>query len=404
MALTFEYKALDHAGRRLAGRVTAPHRKDALRQIQNQGLVATSVTLEEAAPVNAVRFVARRSARSEDYLLVLKQLALLLNAAVPLVQAVATLKQQDIHPEISAGFARIEQRIRAGESFSTALTTGLPALPKYVFQLVAAGEAIGRLGSALSDATRQMEYDQQVRTDIKNALTYPSVLILVGIAAVIFIFIVVVPRFSAMLTSTQQDLPMISIVVLKTGMFLNEHALAIFAIVLGSGIVASRVLSSPKVRARIREFAADAPLIGSWLRDIDLASWSVSMATMLENGVDLIAALRLAREAIRIPSISESLDQVAKSVRTGKPLSAALEQQGAFNKTAINMIQVGEDSGELPTVLNSLATLYNDAARQRMKRFLVLLEPAAIVLVGGIIGGIVTAIMLAITSINQVAL
>src|SRR5581483_9843636 len=124
----------------------------------------------------------------------------------------------------------------------------------------------------------------------------------------------------------------------------------------------------------------------------------------LANGVDLIKGLQLARDAVALESLRDRLEQVTKLVRTGHSLSSAIQAQQAFSDTALSLIQVGEESGELATMLRSLSTLYEDTSRQRMKQFLLLLEPAAILLIGVVVGGIVASIMLGITSINQVAL
>ena len=125
---------------------------------------------------------------------------------------------------------------------------------------------------------------------------------------------------------------------------------------------------------------------------------------MFANGVELTKALDLARDSVSLGSLRVRLDQVSKMVRTGKSLSAAMAEQRAFNDTAVSLVQVGEESGQIDEMLRSLARLYDDSGRQRMKQFLILLEPAAILLIGVVVGGIVAAIMLAITSINQVAI
>ena len=129
------------------------------------------------------------------------------------------------------------------------------------------------------------------------------------------------------------------------------------------------------------------------------------LGTMLANGVDLIKGLQLARDTVSLDSLRDRLEQVTKLVRTGNSLSAAIASQHAFSDTALSLIQVGEESGQLPMMmLKSLAKLYEDITRQRMKQFLLMLEPAAILFVGIVVGGIVAAIMLAITSVNQVAI
>ncbi|MEQ9449288.1 MAG: hypothetical protein RLN70_10345, partial [Rhodospirillaceae bacterium] len=174
------------------------------------------------------------------------------------------------------------------------------------------------------DAASQMAYDRQVRQDVRNALTYPTILIATGIAAVIFIFIVVVPRFSAMLSSSDEPLPWISAVVLNTGLFFNEYKAAILILLAAALAGIWHVFRDPKLSAEVREAVSRLPLIGTWLRDAEVARWASMLGTMLRNGVDLIKGLNLAREAINLRSLRDRLDQASKLVRTGHSLSSAI--------------------------------------------------------------------------------
>ena len=403
MASSFDYQALDNGGHLVKGSIVAGSERHALRAIEAQGLAPLSVLPAKAAQRrSAVLF--QRKPSTQEIVLALKQLSLLLTSGVPMVRAIETLKQQQLHPDISKGFADLERRLRAGQAFTSSLPISLPMLPPYVSQLAAAGETIGRLGEALTDATTQMSYEHQVRQDIRNALTYPAVLIAAGITAVLFIFIVVVPRFQSMLAQSKAPLPWISAVVLNTGIFLNAHRLVVFLVVAGVVFLVVSALRNKETVAKLRERAARLPLLGAWLLESDLARWAFMLGTMFSNGVDLIKALDLARDSVSLPSLRTRLDQVTKMVRAGKSLSAAMAEQRAFNDTAVSLVQVGEESGHLDEMLRSLAKLYDETGRQRMKQFLILLEPAAILLIGLVVGGIVAAIMLAITSINQVAL
>src|SRR4051812_39210391 len=200
MPQSFQYEAIDGAGRVLTGRLEANHEREAQRTLESRGLTLVSLALAKQEMRARLAGLQRR-ASVQDRILALKQLALLLKAGVPLVQGIGTLKNQATHPTFSAAFGEMEKRLRSGEPFTSALTAAMPDLPSYVYQLAASGEAIRHRGQAVDDAAAQMAYDRQVRQDIRNALTYPSILILAGITAVVFIFIVVVPRFSAMLAN-----------------------------------------------------------------------------------------------------------------------------------------------------------------------------------------------------------
>ena len=402
MTISFDYQALDGGGHVVKGNVVAGSERHAFRAIEAQGLSPLSLLPSKAAGPSRVIF--QRRPQTQEITLALKQLSLLLTSGVPMIRAVETLKQQNLHPEISKGFADLERRLRTGQAFTTSLPVSLPMLPPYVTQLAAAGEAIGRLGEALADAVTQMSYEHQIRQDIRNALTYPAVLITAGLTAVLFIFIVVVPRFQTMLTQAKAPLPWISALVLNTGIFLNAHRLLLFMNAVGLAFAAVSALRNKKFMAALRERAAKVPILGSWLMESDLARWAFMLGTMFANGVELTRSLDLARDSVSLASLRVRLDQVSKMVRAGKSLSAAMAEQRAFNDTAVSLVQVGEESGKLDEMLRSLAKLYDDSGRQRMKQFLILLEPAAILLIGVVVGGIVAAIMLAITSINQVAL
>lgn len=400
----FEYEAVDHSGKSLLGQIVAQTERDALRMLTSRGLTPVSLTVVKAPTNTRPFFSLDRPPSDQSYILTVKQLSLLLNAGVPLITAIETLKSQGLHPLISAAFDDMSKSLRAGISFSEAFEKALPALPNYVFQLGAAGESIGELGPALTDAAKQMEYEYRIKQDIRNALTYPTILVLAGMAAVLFIFLVVVPRFSAMVASSQEPLPFLSQVVLSTGMALNENRLLVFTVIAVIALTISWLARIPKVRESFRQTLTVLPLIGSWFKEAELAKWSSMLGTMLNHGVDLIKALDFARATLSVKSLNSRMEQVIKLVRGGRSLSGAMRDQDTFSDTALSLVQVGEESGELPSMLNSLATLYEESGRQRMKRFLLILEPAAIILIGVVIGGIVTAIMLAITSINQVSI
>jgi general secretion pathway protein F len=404
MTTAFEYEAVDSAGKALLGQVSAETTREAMRVLTSRGL--TPVRMVEAKPAKSrgPLFSLRKTPTDQDYILTLKQMALLLNAGVPLISGVETLKSQSIHPHLAKAFSNLAKALRAGTKFSAAFRTAIPGLPSYVFQLSAAGETIGELGPALSDAAEQLEYEYRVRQEFRNALTYPTILVGAGLTAVLFIFIVVVPRFSAMLASSKQDLPLISEIVLSTGMALSANKTLVFGTAMALIFLGTWVFKQPAAKDAMRQKLVFLPVFGAWLKESELARWSSMLGTMLRHGVDLIKALDLARETMSIRTLRTKMEQVSKMVRAGKSLSAAMKEQDAFSDTALSLVQVGEDSGELASMLKSLATLYEDSGHQRMKRFLLILEPAAIILIGLVIGGIVTAIMLAITSINQVGL
>ena len=158
-----------------------------------------------------------------------------------------------------------------------------------------------------------------------------------------------------------------------------------------------------ETRARVLEMLSRLPIIGSWLTEVEIGQWSAMLGALLENRVPIITAMELAHDGVRLNSLRHQLQQALREVRGGKKLADALASTRSLNATGLNLIRVGERSGELAPMLRALATLYENAGRDRMKRFLLLLEPAAILLIGGVIGTIMIAIMLAITSMSTLS-
>ena len=399
--MQFTYQAIDRTGAVVNGSIGAASDREAARSLDRQGLTVYALNVQPAKGGGMFR---RKRASQRELQLVLQEFATLLEAGVALVVAIGSLAKSSHHPQITSAYSLMERSVRRGESFSVALRESALPVPEYFHQLVQAGEATGRLAHSLRSAVAQLEYDQRVAGELRSALIYPTVLLASGVGAVAIIFLWVVPRFGSLLTQHGDSMPALSRITIQTGVWLSAHAgwvglglaLAVF------GLVA--FLRQPGVRQALAQGAARTPLIGTWLIEAEVGRWANTMASLLSGRVELIRALALAADSVRLGFLRARLGQVAKSVKAGMTLSNALREHRALNPTGYDLVAVGESSGELPTLLSALGKLYEATGRDRMKRVLQLIEPLAIIVIGVVIGTIVTAIMLAITSINEVPL
>lgn len=399
--MQFRYEGIDASGNAASGRLEAPSDREAARELAAQGI---TVFLLRQQRERGRLLRERANASTRELQLVLQEFATLLGAGVTLVTALSSLAKSSHHSRLTAAFAGMERAVRRGESFSTAFqASGLP-IPEYFHQLVHAGEATGRLADSLRAGVEQFEYDQRVAAEIRGALVYPAVLVGSGVAAVAIIFLWVVPRFGGMLTQHGDRMPALSRWIIGTGVWLSDHAwlvaLAVAAILLGMRALWRR----PGLRDRFAERLATMPVVGVWLVEAEVGRWSSTLAALLNGKVELIRALSLAAGSVRLAFIRNRLSLVARSVKGGSTLSAALREHRALNPTGYDLVAVGEASGELPKLLAALARLYETTGRDRMKRALQLIEPLAIIVIGVVVGIIVTAIILAITSVNDVPL
>jgi len=399
--MRFKYQALDAQGQELNGTLEAASLREAARQLQQRELRVLQLGQAESSKTQA----AAGKPKPRDILMVLHELTTLLESEVSLIEAVESLAESSHPPVLIQAFADMAAKLRQGENFSSALRAAPLGLPWYLTQLVEAGELTGKLAQALRDGVAQMEYEARVRDEMRNAMIYPVILVLSGIAAVLLIFIVVVPRFANILKNRHaEDIPWLAKAVINSGMFLNEHLVLLGSAALGAVFFAVYFLRQPQWRARFQDGLSRLPLLGVWIMEAETGRWAAMLGTLLENRVALLHALDLARQGVQLPSLRARLDQVSKAVRGGIHLSQALHDNDAITPTGHNLVRAGERAGELPRLLKSLARLYEESGRVRMKRLLLLIEPAAILIIGGVIGVIITGVILAITSVNTISL
>lgn len=399
--MLFRYKAVDAGGNTVSGALEAASEQEAARQLGGQGLTVFLLRAQEPGLLSGRR---RARASIRELQLVLQEFTTLLEAGVTLVVSLSSLAKSGHHPQLTTAFASMEKSVRRGESFSVAMQGANLKLPEYFHQLVQAGEATGRLAESLRAAVEQFEYDQRVAGEFRSALIYPAVLMGSGIAAVAIIFLWVVPRFGGLLTQHGDQMPTLSRWTISTGVWLSNHVGAVLVVLAAVVAALYAVLRQPRVRDQVAEWAARLPVIGDWLVEAEVGRWSSTLAALLAGRVELIRALTLSAGSVKLAFLRARLSQVGKSVKAGMTLSAALREHRALNPTGYDLVAVGEASGELPKLLAALAKLYETTGRDRMKRALQLIEPLAIIVIGVVIGTIVTAIMLAITSVNDVPL
>lgn len=399
----YRYKAVNQQGETVSGDIEADGERAAARLLRQRALTPTSIAIASSG-TGASTKSSRRRVRPEELALIVRELATLLRAGVSLAEAVESLAEAHAGDVIGANLGRVYGQLRAGAAFSSALAKSSLAWPQYLYPLVTAGEETGKLAQTLDDAAAQMEHEELVRREVRNALIYPGILVFSGIAATLLIFIVVVPKFANLLKTGKGKIPGISTWVLEAGMFVQEHLFLFGLLLPGCVLLAIAALGRPGVRARVLDGLASAPLVGKWIMDTELGRWASMLSTLLANKVPLLTSLTLAEQGLRLDSVKGKMRFVVRDIRSGKKIADAVFATGLLGPTDVNLIRVGERSGELAMTLRSVAMLHENASRIRLKRFLILLEPIAILVIGAVIGFIMVAIMLAITSISDVAI
>lgn len=399
---TFTYNALSSVGHNVNGELVAEHERAALRELKRRGLVPLSLAI--AVQASRRRALLRKRAKLEDHIRLLNEIAILIEAGVTLNEAVDIASRSASFQIFGDALTNLGRDLRRGISLPEAVGNNIRTFPPYVYQLIEAGNATGSLTSGLKDAGLQMQFDDRVRKDIRSALIYPVFLVGMGIASTLFIFIFVVPRFATMLKGRWELLPAFPHAIFATGLFLRDNIYSATGLAVLLAAAFYLLWQKASFRMQLLELVIRLPLLGRFFVETEAGRWTAMLATLLQNRIPLVQGLALARNSLQVESLRGRLVQVERAVRGGSALGTALEDYGIFDETLVNLIRVGERSGRLAEMLKSAAAFAEQKGRDRIKRVMALLEPAAILVIGVVIGAIVVSLFTAIASINNVRL
>jgi general secretion pathway protein F/type IV pilus assembly protein PilC len=246
-----------------------------------------------------------------------------------------------------------------------------------------------------------MSYDEQIKSDLKSALTYPLVLIASGFSAMLIIFFAVVPKFSHLLES-EKPLPTLAYLVLSAGKYANDYPLAIAGVSLSIILFLFSVVTNKTVKNKVLDWLIEVPIVGPWLSEQDAARWSSLCSAMLLARVNLISALKLAAESCEYTRRKSKALNMITDIESGKGFTEALTKSSLLPSTSMNLVSVGDKTGQLGEMLNAVASLHDNSCKRRMKQVMTLMEPIAILLVGVLIGVMILGIVLAITASTDI--
>ena len=400
--MRFIYQAVDSAGHAQSGELEAGSREEVMDLLLARDQTPVRVD-EKRASVNSPR-VSSQKVRQSDLVSLVRELATLLSSGVGMTEALATLMDATTNVGLQQPLKKLSDAVHAGQSFSDALKGSGLVLPEFVFALSRAGEATGDIGAALISCADQLEFEDRMRAEAKEALTYPIILICTGVAAIGFIFSFVVPRFAGLLSGRKVDLPWLSEVVLSSGMFVNAHWPWMLALAAAAGMGLYSLMEIPATRRVLVEFGARLPGISMWLLGAETARWTATLAVLVRSRVPILLALELASSSVRLPVNRDRLIKVRDDVRLGKNFSSAVEERQLLEGSPLSMVKVGEKTGELATMLGHVAAHASARHRALQRQMVTLIEPASILVIGLTIGVIMVGVVLAMTSLTDIKL
>lgn len=323
-----------------------------------------------------------------------QQLAVLLRAGIPLLEALQTLQSQDNPPAVSGALAGVIERIQLGESFSAALASQPAAFDDLFVAVVEASERSGQVEQALFEQASYLAWTEQLRGKLVAAAIYPAMLVTAGTAVVLFLLVFVVPRFAGLLDGVGGDLPLASRVLIAVGSFSGAHPAALLLI--AAGLVALPVWAWRRgLREALQARLWRLPLIGPRLHLLALAQLYRCLAMLLLAGVPIVPALTNAR-GVTAAHLRAALDRATEAVRLGERLSLSLQREGLATPVSLRMLRVGEHSGELGSMLAQAAGFYDEELTRLSDLVTRLINPALMLVMGLVIGTVVVLMYLPI--------
>jgi general secretion pathway protein F len=404
----FEYKALSAAGKPVQGLREADSPRTLRGVLRREGVFLTEVLGEKQAKQQASRDVdvkrwvlGRVSAR--DLAVTTRQLAVLVHAGIPLVEAMTALVDQVDHEKLKRVLGDVKQRVNEGASLADALAAHPRVFSNLYVNMIRAGEHSGALEVVLVRLADFTQSQARLRSKILGTMAYPVFMMLIGTGIMGVLFTVVIPKITRIFEQTSAVLPWYTRVTIGISSFAAGYWWAILLFFGAAGWLFFRWKATPAGRARLDRFKLTVPIFGSVVRQIAVGRFARTLSTLLRSGVPLLTAMDIVRNVVGNTRLADVIDQSRDAIREGESIAAPLKRSGEFPPLVYHMVAVGERSGALEEMLGNVADAYEDQVDTTITALTSLLEPIMIVAMGLVVGFIVFSVLMPILQINNLA-
>jgi general secretion pathway protein F len=403
----FAYKALDQSGKNVEGLKEADSPRTLRTVLRRDGLFLTEVIGEKqskaASPeVNVRRWVGGR-VKADDVAVATRQLAVLVNAGIPLVEALTALVEQVEHERLKRVLSAVKQRVNEGSSLAEALAQHPKAFTSLYVNMIRAGESSGALDIVLFRLADFTESQARLKAKVLGTLTYPAAMMIIGAVIMGILFTVVIPKITKVFEDTKVVLPWTTRLLIGFSTFVHDWWWALGLLVAAAVYAFVRWLKTPSGRARWDVWVLDAPIFGPLVRQVAVARFSRTLATLLKSGVPLLTAMDIVRNIVGNTRLAAVIEEARESIKEGESIAAPLKRSGEFPPLVYHMIAIGEKSGELEEMLGNVANAYDSQVETKIAALTSLLEPVMNVVMGVAVAFIVFSILMPILQINTIA-
>ena len=403
----YRYKAVTPAGETQESEMDGLNQSAIVERLQGMGLIP--IRVEEAASLSGAAaagqgLFAKNRVKPDDVAVFTQELATLIKAGLPLDRCLEILIGLSASEAVRQLMIQVREDVRGGAALSAALEARPGVFSRFYLNMIRAGEAGGALDVVLQRLNEFMERSKELKETVKSALMYPAILIGVAVLSVVILLMWVVPQFSQMFEESGKALPLPTQIVIGAGDAFRNYwwAMALFGIAVYAWF--TRQMREPTSRYKWDRRLLAMPLVGDLVGKLEVARFSRTLGTLIGNGVSLLTALSIVKDTLSNTVMAEGLNIVATQLKEGKGLGKPLMETGLFPKLAVHLVMVGEETGKLQEMLIRVADIYDREVHSTVKRMLALMEPILILGLGLVIGGIIMSILVAILSVNDLAM
>jgi general secretion pathway protein F len=403
VATAFFFRAVASDGKLRTGTITAETEKSVAQELKRQGLIPVYVGFDKKQGAEWKMPSFGRSHR-KDVLFFTQELSTLLNAGVPLDRALgitAELTEKGNFRPIVLDVMRV---LKGGKSFADSLATHPQHFSELYVNMVRAGEASGSLGIIFERLSEFERTRDDLRGYIVSSLIYPALLTVVGLGSIFILMNFVVPRFAAIFSDPRMVIPTPTRLLIQASYYVRTYSLPAFAVLVVLVIGFQMYIRTAVGRLWWDTLRLKVPILGDALRKAETARFARAMATLVAASVPLVQCLGISRGILNNKRIAGTLEQVSQGVKRGEGIAGQLARAGQFPPLASHLLAVGEETGNLDSMFNRMADIYDAETRTAIRRFTSLFEPLIILVMGILVGSLILSMMLAITSINDVAM
>jgi type IV pilus assembly protein PilC len=415
---SFAYVALDAQGQQVTDSLDAASQSEAINTLRGRGLFPTSVkeqsraTKSKAAAQGGkkaaskeikinIPFLEKKTIKGKTLMVFTRQLATLIDAGLPLLRGLTVLGNQERDPVLKKTITQLTESIQSGGTFSDGLTAHPKIFNKLYVNMVKAGELGGVLDVVLNRLAEFQEKAQKVKGKVKSAMMYPAIVMVIAIVIMGFLLVFIVPKFEQIFADMLggKPLPLLTQIVIGASRGIKDN---IIFLVLGIGGIVGAVkytASTPKGSVLIDQFMLKAPLFGDLTRKNGISRFTRTLGTLVTSGVPILQALNITKETAGNAVISSAIIKIHDSVKEGESIVRPMDASGVFPPMVISMVDVGEETGQLPEMLLKVADLYDDEVDSSVAGLTSMMEPIMIVFLAVVVGSIVIALFLPLIGI-----